>query len=85
MPYLKDRWCQFDGSMVVCLWVSAILQVRIHSVSTIFDVINALGQNVQPLHTQSSPYDDGRPQVLFIHEHAEAVVTSMRSLLVWEH
>ena len=27
-PYLRDRWCQFDGIMVVCLWVSAILQVR---------------------------------------------------------
>ncbi|ELU07210.1 hypothetical protein CAPTEDRAFT_150573 [Capitella teleta] len=27
VPYLKDRWCQFDGSMVICLWTSAILQV----------------------------------------------------------
>ncbi|XP_013387130.1 sodium leak channel non-selective protein-like, partial [Lingula anatina] len=26
-PYLKDRWCQFDGIMVLCLWVSVILQV----------------------------------------------------------
>lgn len=25
--YLKDRWCQFDGLMVVFLWVSIILQV----------------------------------------------------------
>ena len=26
-PYLKDRWCQFDGIMVICLWISVILQV----------------------------------------------------------
>ena len=30
VPYLKDRWCQFDGSMVICLWTSAILQVCFH-------------------------------------------------------
>ncbi|KAJ8310369.1 hypothetical protein KUTeg_012234 [Tegillarca granosa] len=27
LAYLKDRWCQFDGFMVLCLWVSVILQV----------------------------------------------------------
>ncbi|XP_059160576.1 sodium leak channel NALCN-like isoform X2 [Physella acuta] len=26
-PYLRDRWCQFDGVMVMCLWGSVILQV----------------------------------------------------------
>ncbi|XP_061184365.1 sodium leak channel NALCN-like isoform X1 [Saccostrea echinata] len=26
-PYIKDRWCQFDGVMVLCLWMSLILQV----------------------------------------------------------
>ncbi|XP_041355861.1 sodium leak channel non-selective protein-like [Gigantopelta aegis] len=26
-PYLKDRWCQFDGIMVLFLWVSVVLQV----------------------------------------------------------
>ncbi|XP_056005775.1 sodium leak channel NALCN-like isoform X4 [Ostrea edulis] len=26
-PYIKDRWCQFDGFMVLCLWMSLILQV----------------------------------------------------------
>uniref|UniRef100_A0A8C4QUY6 Ion transport domain-containing protein n=1 Tax=Eptatretus burgeri TaxID=7764 RepID=A0A8C4QUY6_EPTBU len=26
-PYLKDRWCVFDGSMVIFLWVSLVLQV----------------------------------------------------------
>ncbi|XP_043249225.1 sodium leak channel non-selective protein [Colletes gigas] len=25
--YLKDHWCQFDGSMVVFLWLSVILQM----------------------------------------------------------
>lgn len=25
--YLKDRWCKFDGFMVLCLWVSVVLQV----------------------------------------------------------
>lgn len=27
VPYLKDRWCQFDGFMVLCLWLSVILQI----------------------------------------------------------
>ncbi|CAH1782033.1 unnamed protein product [Owenia fusiformis] len=27
VPYLKDRWCQFDGVMCLCLWVSVILQI----------------------------------------------------------
>ncbi|XP_052783697.1 sodium leak channel NALCN-like isoform X2 [Mya arenaria] len=27
VPYLKDRWCQFDCFMVICLWASVILQV----------------------------------------------------------
>ncbi|KAK3584758.1 hypothetical protein CHS0354_002278 [Potamilus streckersoni] len=27
VPYLKDRWCQFDAFMVFCLWISVILQV----------------------------------------------------------
>ncbi|KAK3094316.1 hypothetical protein FSP39_000242 [Pinctada imbricata] len=26
-PYIKDRWCQFDGCMVLFLWISVILQV----------------------------------------------------------
>ncbi|EEC06683.1 voltage-gated ion channel, putative, partial [Ixodes scapularis] len=26
-PYLKDRWCQFDATMVFFLWISVILQV----------------------------------------------------------
>ncbi|KAH9490260.1 hypothetical protein Btru_035289, partial [Bulinus truncatus] len=26
-PYLKDKWCQFDGIMVLCLWGSVILQI----------------------------------------------------------
>nr|AGC13755.1 LNALCN-EEEE [Lymnaea stagnalis] len=26
-PYLKDRWCQFDGIMVLCLWGSVVLQI----------------------------------------------------------
>ncbi|XP_052214873.1 sodium leak channel NALCN-like isoform X2 [Dreissena polymorpha] len=26
-PYLRDRWCQFDFFMVVCLWASVLLQV----------------------------------------------------------
>jgi len=26
-PYLKDRWCQFDGIMVLCHWVSAVVQI----------------------------------------------------------
>ncbi|KAG1701408.1 Sodium leak channel non-selective protein [Nymphon striatum] len=27
VPYLKDRWCQFDATMVFFLWVSVILQM----------------------------------------------------------
>ncbi|XP_076062882.1 sodium leak channel non-selective protein na isoform X2 [Oratosquilla oratoria] len=27
VPYLKDRWCQFDASMVFFLWISIILQM----------------------------------------------------------
>ncbi|CAM1330656.1 Uncharacterised protein g10345 [Pycnogonum litorale] len=27
VPYLKDRWCQFDSIMVFFLWVSVILQM----------------------------------------------------------
>lgn len=27
VPYMKDRWCQFDFFMVLCLWVSVLLQV----------------------------------------------------------
>ncbi|KAL4219841.1 hypothetical protein ACF0H5_020252 [Mactra antiquata] len=27
VPYLRDRWCQFDFFMVICLWISVILQV----------------------------------------------------------
>lgn len=27
VPYLKDRWCQFDATMVFFLWISVILQV----------------------------------------------------------
>lgn len=26
-PYARDRWCQFDASMVLFLWVSILLQV----------------------------------------------------------
>ncbi|KAI8507000.1 hypothetical protein Bbelb_154390 [Branchiostoma belcheri] len=26
-PYLKDHWCLFDATMVLCLWVSVVLQV----------------------------------------------------------
>lgn len=26
-PYAKDRWCQFDASMVFFIWISIILQV----------------------------------------------------------
>ncbi|XP_074643734.1 sodium leak channel NALCN-like [Tubulanus polymorphus] len=26
-PYLRDRWCQFDGFLTLCHWVSVILQV----------------------------------------------------------
>ncbi|XP_055869131.1 sodium leak channel NALCN-like isoform X2 [Biomphalaria glabrata] len=26
-PYMKDRWCRFDGIMVICLWGSVILQI----------------------------------------------------------
>jgi len=33
-PYLKDRWCQFDGIMVLCHWVSAVVQVRHFSTVT---------------------------------------------------
>ena len=25
-PYFKDRWCQFDGIMVLCLYTSFVLQ-----------------------------------------------------------
>ncbi|XP_021355108.1 sodium leak channel non-selective protein-like isoform X2 [Mizuhopecten yessoensis] len=35
-PYLKDRWCQFDGFMVLCLWISVILQV--------FEMTGVVGQ-----------------------------------------
>ncbi|VVC28002.1 Hypothetical protein CINCED_3A019232 [Cinara cedri] len=35
-PYLKDHWCQFDGTMVVFLWLSVILQI--------FEVVNILPQ-----------------------------------------
>ncbi|XP_027219949.1 sodium leak channel NALCN isoform X1 [Penaeus vannamei] len=27
VPYLKDRWCQYDASMVFFLWMSVILQM----------------------------------------------------------
>ncbi|XP_053403059.1 sodium leak channel NALCN-like [Mercenaria mercenaria] len=27
VPYLRDRWCQFDFFMVSCLWISVLLQV----------------------------------------------------------
>ncbi|XP_042222016.1 sodium leak channel non-selective protein-like isoform X1 [Homarus americanus] len=27
VPYLKDRWCQYDASMVFFLWISVILQM----------------------------------------------------------
>lgn len=27
-PYAKDRWCQFDATMVLFLWISILLQVR---------------------------------------------------------
>ncbi|KAK7076030.1 hypothetical protein SK128_019151 [Halocaridina rubra] len=27
VPYLKDRWCQYDASMVFFLWMSIILQI----------------------------------------------------------
>uniref|UniRef100_T1INA8 Ion transport domain-containing protein n=1 Tax=Strigamia maritima TaxID=126957 RepID=T1INA8_STRMM len=27
VPYLRDRWCQFDSTMVIFLWGSVILQV----------------------------------------------------------
>ena len=30
-PYMKDRWCQFDGIMVLCHWVSAVVQVSCDS------------------------------------------------------
>jgi len=26
-PYMKDHWCQFDGTMAFFLWVSVILQI----------------------------------------------------------
>lgn len=26
-PYLKSRWCQFDASMCLFLWVSIVLQI----------------------------------------------------------
>ena len=25
-PYLKDRWCRFDASMLLFLWISVVLQ-----------------------------------------------------------
>ncbi|XP_064105310.1 sodium leak channel NALCN-like isoform X1 [Macrobrachium nipponense] len=27
VPYLKDRWCQYDATMVFFLWISIILQI----------------------------------------------------------
>lgn len=26
-PYAKDRWCQFDATMVLFIWISILLQV----------------------------------------------------------
>lgn len=26
-PYARDRWCQFDATMVLCIWISILLQV----------------------------------------------------------
>lgn len=28
-PYLKDRWCQFDATMVLFIWISILLHVSI--------------------------------------------------------
>lgn len=30
-PYFKDRWCQFDATMVLFIWISIILQVSSYS------------------------------------------------------
>lgn len=35
-PYAKDRWCQFDATMVLFIWISVLLQVSI-AVKTNFD------------------------------------------------
>ncbi|XP_012934773.1 sodium leak channel non-selective protein [Aplysia californica] len=47
-PYLKDRWCQFDGVMVMCLWGSVILQIyemavhpHVNSVAAIMRIIRS--------------------------------------------
>lgn len=31
-PYLKDRWCQFDATMVLFIWISIVLQVSYDSI-----------------------------------------------------
>ncbi|ESP00279.1 hypothetical protein LOTGIDRAFT_141037, partial [Lottia gigantea] len=36
-PYLRDRWCQFDGVMVLFLWTSVVLQV--------FEITNRIPPN----------------------------------------
>lgn len=28
-PYAKDRWCQFDATMVLFIWISILLQVSL--------------------------------------------------------
>ena len=37
MPYLKDRWCQYDATMVFFLWVSVVLQI--------FEMTNMVSNN----------------------------------------
>lgn len=33
-PYAKDRWCQFDATMVLFIWISILLQVSVPSLIT---------------------------------------------------
>ena len=52
-PYLRDRWCQFDFFMVLCLWVSVILQVSLTQVY--FSVINVTSKYLQRNYTELVP------------------------------
>lgn len=35
-PYLRDRWCQFDATMVLFIWISIVLQVSRLYVNDVF-------------------------------------------------
>lgn len=49
--YLKDHWCQFDGSMVIFLWLSVILQMfeMLGFVLEFFSYVSILSRAPRPL------------------------------------